>query len=450
MKKELLFAASAAMVFLSACSNEENLPEATGNDGVQEIVLQVANTGDGMTTRAGRELLSDEAGQEIDNVVLVIVGQDGFIKYKYDTNNWKGESQDYDHGRYHKIRLEGEKRLAKGTYTVYAYGYSNGSNYNVTEKLESFEEGKQFTTNIELTGTAEEIFAGSLILEVPENKTFDKEVILNRQVAGAYFYVENLPVPTVGELNADCYLQLVAVDYNNILVLGRFNSKDFQTNGNNKDDAAYVVNGYKTGAAQETVVCEARLGDWYSAFTDDDENGIIDIKNWISTADAKAKGGVGRKGAKYVKGSVFAANFLIPFKSIAEKRTLWLRIVDKKNTENNEALSSIRWNINLPADDVYPSLTYFDPNTTGKWATLNESGESVSTYSIVRNHLYSIGAKTTDGKPTPPAPGEDPVDPEDPDPEDPTPDDPQDLSKVQDLTLRVNHNWEVIHRMVID
>lgn len=70
MKKSYLFSAFAAgMVMLSACSNDGDLTggnaDNESNDAVQQIVLQVANTGEGMQTRAGRPLLSSEAKQDI-------------------------------------------------------------------------------------------------------------------------------------------------------------------------------------------------------------------------------------------------------------------------------------------------------------------------------------------------------------------------------------------------
>ena len=77
MKKSYLFSAFAAgMVMLSACSSDNDLTGGNvgneSNDAVQQIVLQVANTGEGMQTRAGRPLLSSEAKQSIDQVKIII------------------------------------------------------------------------------------------------------------------------------------------------------------------------------------------------------------------------------------------------------------------------------------------------------------------------------------------------------------------------------------------
>lgn len=104
--------------------------------------------------------------------------------------------------------------------------------------------------------------------------------------------------------------------------------------------------------------------------------------------------------------------------------------------------------MNIPQSDL----------ATGK-TTPEVNDESVSIFNIVRNHLYNLGVKTThtpaedtnnDGK----IDDEDENDDEDPNP-DTTPDDtdgddPQDLSKAQELILKVNDNWELIHKMELD
>ena len=63
--------ASGVMLF-SACSNDEAIMNGSDNNAEQTLVLQVASTGDNLTTRAGRPLLSSEAKQAIDNVKVII------------------------------------------------------------------------------------------------------------------------------------------------------------------------------------------------------------------------------------------------------------------------------------------------------------------------------------------------------------------------------------------
>ena len=74
MKKSLLFSFMVAgLVMMSSCTKEKVI--VIGGDdsnAAQQIVLQVANTGDGLQTRAGRPLYSSEAKQTIENVKVII------------------------------------------------------------------------------------------------------------------------------------------------------------------------------------------------------------------------------------------------------------------------------------------------------------------------------------------------------------------------------------------
>ena len=62
--------------------------------------------------------------------------------------------------------------------------------------------------------------------------------------------------------------------------------------------------------------------------------------------------------------------------------------------------------------------------------------------------MYNLGVKPFNGGKTDPDPSNPDPDPKpDPDKPDPDPDKPEDLSKSQDLILKVNDNWEAIHQM---
>ena len=61
--------------------------------------------------------------------------------------------------------------------------------------------------------------------------------------------------------------------------------------------------------------------------------------------------------------------------------------------------------------------------------------DTKNSYNVVRNHLYGIGTRTLDN---PTEPGK------------PDIDDPESLNNKQELTLRVNDNWEVIHSMDLE
>lgn len=109
----------------------------------------------------------------------------------------------------------------------------------------------------------------------------------------------------------------------------------------------------------------------------------------------------------------------------------------KDKVNNEEVLRS--WKVNLNSEDVQlnKEITYWNSDWN---STITDT--SANTYSLVRNHLYGIGKRVND----------DPGNGTDPEPE--TPDDdkdkPESLNNKQELVLKVNDNWEVIHGMELD
>ena len=132
MKKSLLFSFMVAgLVMMSSCTKEKVI--VIGGDdsnAAQQIVLQVANTGDGLQTRAGRPLYSSEAKQTIENV-KVIICKGNAVKYVKTVENWNTSSSEYTtggHGRMTTIEIPKDERLNEGSeYTVYAFGYHTGT-----------------------------------------------------------------------------------------------------------------------------------------------------------------------------------------------------------------------------------------------------------------------------------------------------------------------------------
>ena len=100
-------------------------------------------------------------------------------------------------------------------------------------------------------------------------------------------------------------------------------------------------------------------------------------------------------------------------------------------------------NLGSSDEQLKQTITCWNNSEAKDWST-SLSGESSSTYSLVRNHLYGIGTRMND-EADPEQPGVDP----DPDPEDPD-DKPESLNNKQELVLKVNDNWEVIHGMELD
>lgn len=418
-------------------------------DGAQIITLQVENGGDGLATRAGRPLYSAEAKQDIQNVKLWICDNTGKkVVYVKEISNWNtGGSTAYDtggHGRQTTIELTDADKLAAGTYKIYAVGYSNNSDYTLdavtsVAKDGTFNENMVLPIKEEATNKiGEEIFAGQMELTVTTGKGFKKPIVLNRQVAGAFAYVKDIPYIADAR-----YLKLVASAQNESLVLGHFNSVDLANNGSNTGESVkYVVNGTsgKSDGNYAYVISTIDLNEWFTTIKDDDGDNLIDTdNNWAKPEKYKGH-------ALFEKGSVFGGEFVIPFAHVGGKQTLTLQL----RKDNEEVLRS--WKVNLGSTDEQVksngnsnNVTYWTGSAWDTYAT----AESVNSYSLVRNHLYGIGTRMYDN---PSNPGVDP-NPTDPDP-DPNPENPNDkpesLNNKQELVLRVNDNWEVIHGMELD
>lgn len=434
MKKSYLFSAFAAgMVMLSACSSDGDLTGGNeSNDAVQEIVLQVANAGEGLQTRAGRPLLSSEAKQTIENVKVIICDESNIIVKEKTFTDWNDtDSKVYGtgssaHGREATLTYTGDEKLVNGKYTIYAFGYSNNSDYaNLTTEMNKLTKNAKFSENTILNlkdGKGEEIFAGSTAQFTIDNdhKGFTQTVVLNRQVAGTFGYFEKIPY-----VAGAAKLQLVASNGNTGLVLGGFNSFDLTGNGTgNNGHVNYVVNG--TTAATDNVIYTINLKDWFTDVKDVDENGLIDDTNWkIPASYAKAK---------FATGSVFGGTFLIPFAKVTSKNTFVLQLTN----DAGDVLKS--WAVKLPSTDGQLSeytLSYWNTSaTTHVFANTPNTKDLAEKYSVVRNHLYGIGVRSKDK----PNPGGGSTDPDQPEP----------LNKKQELTLRVNDNWEVIHQMELE
>lgn len=463
MKKNYLFgmALMASLAFFS-CTNEViYVHDGESSEQVSDeqiITLQVSNGGDGLTTRAGRPLYSSEAKQTIENVKLWICDNTNKVVYVKEISDWNTAGSTVyttgGHGRQTTIVLGGEDKLNTGTYKVYAVGYSNTSGYNLKAVKDDVTKNGTFTENMVLplnSGVGEEIFAGQMELTVEEGKGFKTPIVLNRQVAGAFAYVKDIPY----EVGAK-YLKLVASAQNQSLVLGNFNSVDLANNGSgNGTNVKYVVNG-TNGKSESTPyeICTIDLTEWFKDIKDLDGDGLIDLFGGATESD-ETKYANWQKPAKYKgaalfeKGSAFGGEFVIPFAHVATKQTLTLQLTNEGGTELRS------WKVNLgSADEQAPSsgdgnkVTYW---TGSAWDTY-VTAESANSYSLVRNHLYGIGTRMYDN---PSSPGVDPK-PEDPDP-DPTPtpdpddpDEPESLNNKQELTLRVNDNWEVIHGMELE
>ena len=448
MKKNyLLGMALMASLSFNSCDKEvvyvqDGIGVESVADGAQIITLQVENGGDGLATRAGRPLYSAEAKQTIQNVKLWICDNTGKVVYVKEISDWNTDGSTVyttgGHGRQTTIELKDADKLAAGTYKIYAVGYSSNSDYTLDAVTSVAKEGT-FKENMVLpikdgatNEIGEEIFAGQMGLTVEQGKGFKEPVVLNRQVAGAFAYVKDIPY-----MEGAKYLKLVASAQNQSLVLGNFNSFDLTGNGSgNGENVKYVVNGTsgKADGSYTYVISTIDLNKWFTAIKDDNEDNLIDAgENWKNPYSSDGEGH-----PTFQKGSAFGGEFVIPFAHVDEKQTLTLQLTNEDGT----ILRS--WKVNLGSTDEQLKQTITCWNSeSANWST-SLSGESSSTYSLVRNHLYGIGTRMNDEADSE-QPGVDP----DPDPEDPD-DKPESLNNKQELVLKVNDNWEVIHGMELD
>lgn len=420
-------------------------------DGAQIITLQVENGGDGLATRAGRPLYSAEAKQTIQNVKLWICGDAGKVVYVKEISDWNTNdvSTVYTtggHGRQTTIELKDADKLAAGTYKIYAVGYSSNSDYTLDAVTSVAKEGT-FNENMVLpikegatNEIGEEIFAGQMELTVEKGKGFNKPIVLNRQVAGAFAYVKDIPYIADAR-----YLKLVASAQNQSLVLGHFNSVDLANNGSNTGESVkYVVNGTsgKSDGNYAYVISTIDLNEWFTTIKDEDGDNLIDAgENWKNPYKPEGEPVAGTY-PTFQKGSAFGGEFVIPFAHVDGKQTLTLQLTKA------DGITVLRsWKVNLGSGDEQLKQTITCWNSeSSNWST-SLSGESSNTYSLVRNHLYGIGTRMND-EADPENPTVDPEPDPNPDPEDP--DKPESLNNKQELVLKVNDNWEVIHGMELD
>ena len=444
MKKGMFFALAASSLLFSACSSDDAVVSTVGqNEAVQQIVLQVASSGDGLTTRAGRPLYSSQALQTIQHVRVLIYNADTKAIVKDAKLNWKESTTYKNHGRQLTLTYKGDERLSEGNYKVMAVGYSDGSDYTYSLDVTSAEALTGTYSDITATlktgkKVAEEVFAGDADLKIDANKditnlTSGEEdglaVTLHRQVAGSFGYFCNIPASVNGKAAAT--LRLVVRDKNDMLTFKDFNSSftDAATS-----TIKYYVNGSKSASAATADAKFNNKEDGYVLYS-------INLNTWFPGGDQNSDGVLNAEDTNWkhpdgvntqvVKGSVFGSNFVIPFKYTEGKNTMELQLLD---ADNNIIKT---WTVSIPTADVNSNKAN------------GATDASASIFNVVRNHMYNLGVKTSNG--TTPDPSNPDPKPTDPDPDKPKPgtDQPEDLTKSQNLILKVNDNWEAIHKLVL-
>lgn len=427
MKKYFMsVAALAGMMSLAACSSDDIVSPA--DNDVQTIKIAVASTGD-KSTRS-RDLNSEEPGQNIENVAVVIRNKaTNAVVYQKVITNWNTDpvSKPYTengHGRECTLKLEKGQRLKAGEYTITAVGYNAADFKNNT--IVNATEGEfpgNFTAEVADNKAPQEAFAGESSIKLLEDyAAINPSVTLHRQVAGYYGYFTSIPVKVNNKTVTD--VRLVARSKNTKLTYGNFNSNFTTTN----DKIMYVVNGSEPATTKDAKFKGSADNDAYTLynikvaewFTEGDTNndGILDEKD-VLTKDGKEAWTNPLKSKGYLttqKGTIFAGGFAVPF-AATDAATLELQLLDA----SGEILKS--WTVAM--------ATAQPTGQDVEKATL--PAETVQNFSFFRNHMYTLGKKVDNTD----KPGTT------------TPDEPEPLDKSQSMILRVNDNWEVINRMTI-
>lgn len=442
MKKYFISGAMlAGLMSLAACSNDEGVV-ADNNGAEQQFTITLASSGDRATRAAAdRTLESEAAGQSIEKVTLVVRSQDdgadkNKVVYIHTLDNWNDTATDYDtngHGKKLTFTIPKADKLGAGSYVVTAVGYNEG-NYNLKLPAKGDVLDKNITAITQAGAEAKEVFAGEQEFTVKDGKIDGTDgskaiqsvdVTLHRQVAGAYGYFTSIPAK-IGETDV-ASIRMVSRSKNTVLTFGSFNRSFTTTDAN----VMYMVNGSvpatKTAkflnGDEANVLFSAKITDWFPG-GDENNDGVYDKKdtNWTQHYTGS-----------YLKGSVFASNFIVPFSATQGQSTLELQLLDATGNV------LYAWPVKLDASNAQvgkkgetASADLFGAGTAMGFA------ETADVFSLFRNHIYSIGIHKQGTSTT--------------DPETPVPgiDQPTDLSKIQNVVIRVNDNWEALHHMSID
>lgn len=433
--------------FTSCTQNE--MPDAGGDtagteeSAVQRIGIQLAsdNGNDGLA-RAGRPLYSNQPAQMVDKVALVICNDANQVVVCKLVDKWETVSEVYEtsgHGRKAVIELNEVERLpaTSANYTLYAIGYTsregNQTDYTVkTSESESKTPLYEYLSELKKYDTfapdlvlhledepGEEIFAGSVSFTTYASGGFDNTVVLNRQVAGTYVYVKDVPY-----VEGASILRLTASADNDGLVLGEFANENIEENG--KGTGKYVMNGtsQKSSGAPYTV-CEIDLSQWMSDGQIQQDGTLVAVDKWQIPSQYSGK-------ATFKEGSFYSGSFLIPFAAVSCQQSLTLGLY-----KESDSMPVKTWNVNLSQSDVNKQSNVIWHWDSSKFQNPSETtpvAESKNSYSVLRNHLYCIGRRERDKD----------------NPENSDKDEPQALEDVTELIIKVIADWDVVYDMILE
>ena len=401
MKKNFIAMAALAcgLLTFSACSSDDdNLgggQTGTATGELRDVTLNVGfSVASGAQTR-GRDLYSEEALQEVNDMKIYVFKKDADgSTYKYaqtltgtDTeenkNNFGFETGGETGTEKHAATLK--TKLTDGSYRLLAVGLEEG-NANVFETLAPTQETTLDEFQLQLKGevnAADEAFAGITAESAVEvsagNANFTVNIELKRVVAGVLAYFTRIPYE---------------ISYNGTMTQVKHVKVQVVTKGtavNLKDRSAVTTaigeNYYDLIDLDLTTSSKDGDNNWYKTQT---------------TAD-----GLGT-GVAVVDNSWISGKYTMPLLIGEQETTMQVILTDGTNTLK-----------------TYPVV---DKTTSSK------------KFDLVANHLYQLG-----GKPEAGDTGDDPEDEED----DPNPDTPVDLTTSQTINIIVNAEWENKHDLIL-
>ncbi|WP_148476726.1 hypothetical protein [Parabacteroides johnsonii] len=492
MKKSNFFAFAALSVLaLASCSKEDDpIIDDPKMEGEQVIVLDMQDT-DVLSTKSRPLYSTSSKGAEfVTDVQLLVLGTDtnsvnaageitGPLKLAriFHIPNWNNSSSQYEYGRKYTFKIPAAQKLSKDSvYTIVGVGQDEsdripepfefvlgdaaatnlaGMAMPATDLTSAFNTtpGSGFlktdTVRYSLVGEKKynrnkscvsEVFSGtSDPVLVGINGGIQATVLLKRQVAGVIGYFNRIPawilrgdqlVSTAGirlvssarNAAVDLAIQLAKQNDDKTGVTPEHIMNGFTKDADKGDDGIKANAKFMSGKEAYTIY-QIDLTEWFGeggnqgvqfwdpkALTAPTDNGypLLSSKVWRNALK-------GTNDTPVVADSaVLAGEFVVPFARVEgiQDNTFELQLIDSIG-EPTKA-----WKVKLDAASLDPKL-----------------GDDNYVYNIYRNHLYQIGKRGSGDDPD--KPGTDP-------------DKPQPLDKDQELTIKINDQWEFIHDMEIE
>lgn len=468
-------AAAASILCATGCDlASDNLP--AGDPDEQQFIVIVESIGElftgsddvvAETPTTRRPISSVAPTQTFDRLSLIIVEYKApaRVVYKHTIESWSNPdnmasipwSIESGQGRYATVTLSGEEYLKEGVeYMAYAIGYQSGT-YGGFEPFEGIEVGDIYNrtevASVPTGGSAEEVFAGAELFSVvdgvivSENNvspeyTSQALLIARRQVAGTFGYFTRIPV--MEDDSPVATVRLVATRRNRSVIFGGFrgleDALDFS-----KDN---VINGmhprtdYDSRLAGSTVnnafeVYHIDLNRWFPGNSDNpdlpyDMNGDgyldADDTNWQADEEMYPQGTISLS-----PGTVFGEKFWIAVDMTQANPDLSIPTFQMQLLDINGRVLR-HWDVALQdfesAGEDRTIVSMPDGEQGRVQISQVENVDTETSFSIVRNRLYTMGEKSQSQ-----SYGED---------------SPIDLDAAEVLVLNANHEWQIQNSIIFD